>query len=128
MESKDTVALAEETEYLRLRCGILEQVDRDMFGRGMAAGAACGRAGEAFSRGGHRIWTLGVLTGILARRDAAALARWKPEADEVRRWMAGGESAALPPRLREWMERDARLMEKVLGEAGAGEKGEQGTV
>lgn len=126
MESKDTAALAEETEYLRLRCGILEQVDRDMFGRGMAAGAACGRAGEAFSGGGHRIWTLGVLTGILARRDTVALARWKPEADEVRRWMAGGEFAALPPRVREWMDRDARLAERVLGGAGAEEKGESG--
>ena len=40
--------VAAELEYLRLRCGILEQVDRDMYGRGLAAGAACGRADEAF--------------------------------------------------------------------------------
>jgi hypothetical protein len=118
MEAKDTAALAEEAEYLRLRCGILEQVDRDMFGRGMAVGAACGRAAEAFSGGERRMWTLGVLTGILARRDEAVLARWKPEADEVRRWMAGGEFAALPPRVREWMGRDARLVERIAEEAG----------
>lgn len=109
MEAKDTAALAEETEYLRLRCGILEQVDRDMFGRGMTAGAACARAAESFSGEGRRIWLLSILTGILARRDATALARWAPEADEVHRWMAGGGEAALPWRIREWMGRDAQL-------------------
>jgi hypothetical protein len=128
MEAKDTAALAEEAEYLRLRCGILEQVDRDMFGRGMAAGAACGRAAEAFSGETRRMWTLGVLTGILARRDAAALERWKPEADEVWRWMAGGEFAALPPRVREWMGRDARLVERMIGGGGAEENGEAGAI
>lgn len=124
MEEKDTAALAEEAEYLRLRCGISEQVDRDMFGRGMAAGAACRRAEEAFSGERRRMWTIGVLTGILARRDAAALARWKHETDEVRRWMGGGESAALPPRVREWMGRDARLVESVSEESGMQGKGD----
>ncbi|MBP5786560.1 MAG: hypothetical protein J6Y19_01900 [Kiritimatiellae bacterium] len=128
MEANDTAALAQEAEYLRLRCGILEQVDRDMFGRGMAAGAACRRAEEAFSGERRRIWTIGVLTGILARRDAAALARWKPEADEVRHWLAGGEFAALPPRVREWIGRDARLVERISGEGGAEGKGELGLV
>ena len=122
MDANDMAALAVESEYLRLRCGILEQVDRDMFGRGMAAGAACARADEAFSGAGRRGWALSVLTGILARRDAVALARWKPETDEVRRWMAGEEYVALPLRVREWISRDTRGVEAILGVAEGGEE------
>lgn len=121
MDANDTAVLKVETEYLRLRCGILEQVDRDMFGRGMAAGAACARADEAFSGAGRRGWALSVLTGILARRDAGALAKWRSESDEVRRWMAGEEFKALPLRVREWISRDERRVESILGAAGGGE-------
>ena len=106
MEEKDTAAL--ELEYLRLRCGILEQVDRDMFSRGMTCGAACDRAGEAFAGSERRIWVESILAGILARRDPEVAARRSAEAEAIRRWMAGEEFAALPPRVREWMGRDAR--------------------
>ncbi len=122
MDANDTTAVAVETEYLRLRCGILEQVDRDMFGRGMAAGAACGRADESFSGAGRRIWALSILTGILARRDAVSLSRWKPETEEVRRWMAGGEFRSMPLSVREWISRDARRVEVISGGAGVGKE------
>lgn len=109
MDAEKAAELAVEAEYLRLRCGILEQVDRDMFGRGLAAGAACDRAGEAFSGAERPMWVDSILAGILARRDPEASARRSAEAESIRRWMAGGEFAALPPRVREWMGRDARL-------------------
>lgn len=103
----DGAAVA-ELEYLRLRCGILEQVDRDMFGRGMAAGAACGRADEAFSGDRHRMWAKCILLGILGRRDREALARWEKEREEVRSWMDGEEFTGLPRGVRERMERDLK--------------------
>lgn len=99
---------ATELDYLRLRCDILEQVDRDMFGRGMSAGAACGRADEAFSGDKHRMWAKCILLGVLGRRDRDALLRWEEERDEVRQWMAGEEFSGLPKGVREWMERDSK--------------------
>lgn len=121
MESKAMAELAVEAEYLRLRCGILEQVDRDMFGRGLAAGAACDRAAEAFSGSDRRMWVRGILAGILARRNPEASASRPEKAEEFRRWMAGGEFAALPPRVREWMGRDMRVAEGLPGCGGEGD-------
>lgn len=103
----DGAAVA-ELEYLRLRCDILEQVDRDMYGRGMAAGAACGRADEAFSGGRHRMWAKCILLGVLGRRDREALARWKEEREEAKKWMAGEEFAGLPRGVKERIERDLK--------------------
>lgn len=103
----DGAAVA-ELEYLRLRCDILEQVDRDMFGRGLAAGAACGRADEAFSGNRHRMWAKCILLGVLGRRDREALPRWEEEREEVRLWMEGEEFAGLPRGVRERMERDLK--------------------
>lgn len=102
----DGAAVA-ELEYLRLRCDILEQVDRDMFGRGLAAGAACGRADEAFAAS-RNVWRWSVLLGVLARRDRDALVRWGEEAEAVRSWMESEDFAALPERVREQAERDWR--------------------
>lgn len=98
-------AVAAELEYLRLRCGILEQVDRDMFGRGMDAGAACGRAEEAYGASPDA-WRWSVLLGVMGRRGRKALARWGMEAAAVRAWTESEEFAALPKRVREQVERD----------------------
>lgn len=103
----DDAAMRTELEYLRLRCGILEQVDRDMFGRGVPAGAACGRAEEAFGAS-RDTWRWSVLLGVLARRGREALARWGAEAAAVRSWMESEDFAALPVRVREQVERDWR--------------------
>lgn len=96
-----------EMEYLRLRCGILDQVDRDMFGAGMPAGAACGRADEAFGAA-RDVWRWSVLLGVMGCRDRDGLGRWVEESAAVRRWMESEEYAALPSRVREWVERDWR--------------------
>jgi hypothetical protein len=101
-------ATVSELEYLRLRCDILEQVDRDMFGRGLAAGAACGRAAEAFSGDKHVVWAKCILLGVLGRRDREALPRWKEEREEVKKWMEGEEFAGLPRGVKERIGRDSR--------------------
>lgn len=103
--------MAAETDYLRLRCGILDQIDRDMYRHRMSAASACGRAEEAFGIAGteRREWTWSVLLGVLALRDPSALPRWAEEAAAVRRWMESEAFAALPQRVREWAERDSRL-------------------
>lgn len=103
-------ATTAELEYLRLRSDMLEQVDRDMFGRGMAAGAACGRADEAFGAARDAL-RRSILLGVLGRRDRKALARWEDECAAVRRWVESAEFAALPQCVREWVERDLRLAE-----------------
>ena len=86
----DDAAMRTELEYLRLRCGILEQVDRDMFGAS------------------RDTWRWSVLLGVLARRGREALARWGSEAEAVRSWMESEDFAALPERVREQVERDWR--------------------
>lgn len=103
----DEATLA-ELEYLRLRCDILEQVDRDMFGRKMAAGAACARADEAFSGDRHGAWAKCILLGILGKRDRDALSRRGEDREEAKAWMEGEEFAGLPREVKERIERDLR--------------------
>lgn len=99
-------------EYLRLRCGMLDLIDGEMFGRGLAAGAACGAAEEAFGAARRPEWVRSIVLGVLARRDAEALARRAGELAEAERWVA---SAELPGTLREWVERDLRRARRAAG-------------
>lgn len=100
-------------EYLRLRCGVLDQFDSDMFGRGLSAGAAYGRAEEAFAGAAAERpeWVASILLGALARRDRAAAARHAADAESLATWAAGEEFASLPRTIREWIGRDLRQLE-----------------
>ena len=113
MNETKPAAEAETAAYLRLRCGILDQFDGDMFGGGMAAGAAFGRAEEAFAGAAaeHPEWVRSILLGTLARRDRAAAARHAEEAAELARWTEGAEFGALPATVKEWIRRDLRRAE-----------------
>ena len=113
MEAANMEAEAVTAEYLRLRCGVLDQFDGDMFGRGLSAGAAYGRAEEAFAGAAAERpeWVASLLLGTLARRDRTAAARHVADAESLARWAAGDEFAALPPAIREWIRRDLRQME-----------------
>lgn len=102
----------ETAEYLRMRCGMLDQIDGDMYGRGLAAGAACGAAEEAYGAASRPDWVRSIVLGVLARRDPAALARRGDELAEAEKWAA---SAELPGTLREWVERDLRRARKAAG-------------
>lgn len=119
-EAVDGTAETVAAAYLRLRCDILDQFDGDMFGRGMAAGAAYGRAEEAFAgvAAAHPEWVRSILLGTLARRDRAAAARHAAEAEGVKRWAAGEAFGALPVVVREWVRRDMRQVEAAGGDAG----------
>ena len=116
MEAKDMSAESVIAEYLRLRCDILDQFDADMFGRGLSAGAVCGRAEEAFTGAAEERleWVASILLGTLARRDRAAAARHAAEAENIARWVAGEEFAALPSTVREWIRRDLRQLEAAI--------------
>lgn len=103
-------------EYLRLRCGIFDQFDSDMFGLGLSVGAAYGRVEEAFAGAAEERpeWVASILLGTLARRDRAAAARHAAEAENIARWVAGEEFAALPSTVREWIRRDLRQLEAAI--------------
>ncbi len=103
---------AETAEYLRLRCGMLDLIDAEMYGHGLAAGAACGAAEEAYAAARRPEWVRCIVLGVLARRDAAALARRTEELAEAERWLA---EASLPTALREWTERDLRRARRAAG-------------
>ena len=104
----------ETAEYLRMRCGMLDQIDGDMYGRGLAAGAACGAAEEAYGAAPHPEWVRSIVLGVLARRDPEALDRRAEELGEAERWVA---SAELPVTVREWVERDLRRARRAAGGA-----------
>lgn len=112
MEAKNEAAEALTAEYLRLRCDILDQFDADMFTRGLSAGAAYGRAEEAFTEAlsARPEWTRTILLSTLARRDPAAAARHAPDAQGLPQWTATPAFAALPPTIQEWLRRDLRQL------------------
>lgn len=119
MEAKDGTAESVTAKYLSLRCDILDQFDADMFTRGLSAGAAHGRAEEAFAEAmsAHPEWVRSILLGILARRDRAAAARHAADAEGLAQWAASDAFASLPPTVREWLRRDLRQLSAALGQA-----------
>ena len=119
MEAKDVAAESVTAEYLRLRCDILDQFDGDMFTRGLSAGAACGRAEEAFTDAlaAHPEWLQTILLGTLARRDRASAVRHAAAAESLAEWAASDAFASLPPTVREWIRRDLRQLAAALGHA-----------
>ena len=110
-------AEAVAAEYFRLRCGILDQFDGDMFGRGLAAGAAYGRAEEAFAGAAEARpeWVRSILLGTLARRDRTAAARYAADAEGLARWTEGADFEALPATVKEWIRRDLRQVAAADG-------------
>ena len=115
MEAKNEAAEALTAEYLRLRCDILDQFDADMFTRGLSAGAAYGRAEEAFAEAlaARPEWTRAILLAILARRDPAAAARPASDASGLTEWTSSPAFFALPPTVQEWLHRDLRRLSAV---------------